>query len=257
MDDSKILNISIFSYNVYWKIMKLTNLDKLIQLKLNIIANILNTKNYYNPFIYCFQEAESAEDIINLFEHNKYKYHIGYSNPEHILTIWRTDVIKKKLVFDGEFEPGRPFSIFVFKDLRFKTYLMLINIHASHSPHTNSSLFHPIQKLIEKNKNDFAKYSIERVVIIGDFNRDISSQIAVEPIKFNLVINSIKFYFFGSKSNKNKTCCSIKGWGYKNNYDQLIDSYKNPSLTYQLNNESWYIPESSDHLAILSILENL
>lgn len=262
--DIKELNISIFSYNVYWKIMKSDDTSPLIktlgqtklsELKSNILKNIKNTKNYLNPFVYCFQESESPIDIINLFEKSRYKYHIGYSNPEHILTIWRSDVMKKKLVIDGEFELGRPFSIFVFKDLRYSNYWIMINIHAGHNSNTSSSIFEPIQKLIELNQNAIDKYNIERVVIVGDFNRDISSQITIEPTKYKLEINSIKYYFL-KISTMNKTCCSIKGWGYKLNYDQLIDSYFQPLLTYQLNKESWYISESSDHLAILSIVKN-
>jgi len=104
MMDIKELNISIFSYNIFWKIMKNNNspleknfgFTKLQKLKLNIISNIKNVINYYNPFIYCFQEAESAHSIIELFSKSEYRYHLGYSEPEHILTIWRKDVIKKK-----------------------------------------------------------------------------------------------------------------------------------------------------------------
>ena len=225
------------------------------KLKSNIITNIINIKKYYNPFVYCFQEAESAHDIINLFEHEQYKYHLGYSEPEHILTIWRKDIMKKKVILDGEFEKGRPFSIIVFNDIRFKIYWMLINIHAGHHPQTNSSIFEPIEKLIIENKNIIDKYDIKRIVIIGDFNRDISSQIIIEPKKFKLKVNSNEFNF-KSISNTNKTCCSLKGYGYKLNYDQIIDSYTNPLLTHQLNKESWYIPEASDHLAILSIIKN-
>lgn len=259
------LNISIFSYNVYWKIMKSDNTspllktlgkNKLTELKSNILKNIFNIKNYMNPFIYCFQETDSPLDIVNLFEKNNYKYHIGYSNPEFILTIWRKDIMKKKLILDGHFEQGRPFTIIVFKDLRYKNYFILINIHAGHNYNTELSIFKPIQNIITQNQDILSKYKIKRVVIVGDFNRDISSQITIKSFELYLKINSNKFYFFPI-SNKNKTCCSIKGWGYKLNYDQTIDSYSKPLLTYQLNKEHWYISESSDHLAILSIIKNI
>ena len=263
MTDIKELNISIFSYNIFWKIMKNNNSPlektlgstKLHELKSNIISNISNVINYYNPFIYCFQESETASDIINLFSKNKYSYHLGYSNPEHILTIWRKDVLKKKLVFDDEFEPGRPFTIIIFKDKRFKNYWMLINIHASHNIDTNKSIFNPIQHIINKNKDQLKLFDITRVVIVGDFNRDISSQIKIDTHKYKLIINEMKFEFNYIETN-NKTCCSLKGWGYKNNYDQLIDTYCQPLITHQLNKETWYHLESSDHLAILSVVKN-
>lgn len=259
----KELNISIFSYNVFWKIMKgdtsplvkTLGQTQVSELKSNILTNISNTKKYYNPYIYCFQESESFLDIINLFEKSKYKYNLGYSEPEYILTIWRKDILKKKIILNGEFEHGRPFSIIIFFDLRFRIFWMLINIHAGHNPNTNYSIFEPIQKLISLNQNIICKYDIKRVVIIGDFNRDISSQIFISPIKYKLLINLKKFYF-KQIINSNKTCCSIKGWGYKLNYDQIIDSYSRPLLTYQLNKENWYKSQSSDHLAILSIIDN-
>lgn len=263
--DINELNISIFSYNVFWKIMKTNNSplektlgsNKLGKLKSNIISNIANTINYYNPFIYCFQEAESAPDIINLFSKSEYKYHLGYSNPEHILTIWKKDVLKKKLVLDGEFEPGRPFTIIVFKDIRFKKYWMLINIHAGHIVDTQSSIFNPIQQIINANVAKLELFEITRIVVVGDFNRNISSQIKMETnrCKYKLIVNRIKFGFNYIET-KNKTCCSLKGWGYKNNYDQLIDTHCQPLITHQLNKETWYHAESSDHLAILSVVKN-
>lgn len=261
--DIKELNISIFSYNVFWKIMKNKNSplekslgsNKLQELKSNIISNITNIINYYNPFIYCIQEAESAPDIINLFSKSEYDYHLGYSNPEHILTIWRKDVLKKKLVLDGEFEPGRPFTIIIFNDKRFKKYWILINIHAGHNVNTQASIFGPIQKLIHTNKDKISLFNISRVVIVGDFNRDMGNQIKIDLHKYKLIINEIKFEF-NYMSTNNKTCCSLNGWGYKKNCDQIIDTYSKPVLIYQLNNETWYHKESSDHLAILSVVKN-
>lgn len=266
----KELNISIFSYNVFWKIMKnntspleaTLGSTKLNELKSNIISNITNVINYYNPFIYCFQEAESSQDIINLFSKSEYSYHLGYSEPEHILTVWRKDVMKKKIILDGEFEPGRPFSIIVFNDLRYKNYFMLINIHASHHHHTNSSIFEPIQNLIDLNLDLINKHvngrieRIERIVVVGDFNRDIGSQIKINPTGYKLKINLIEYNFNPIQNTTNKTCCSLKGWGYKLNYDQAIDSYSSPLLIHQLNKERWYISESSDHLATLTIIKN-
>lgn len=261
--DIKELNISIFSYNVYWKIMnngnspleKTLGEQKLNELKSNILKNITNAKNYYNPFVYCFQEAESSSDIIKLFPETEYTYHLGYSNPEHILCIWRKDIFKKKLILDGEFESGRPFTIIIFKDKRFRYFWMLINIHASHHYDTLRSVFEPIQNIINVNKTQINLFDIKRIVIIGDFNRDIASQIKMETNKYELIINGLKYTFNFLETN-NKTCCSIKGWGYNKNYDQIIDTYTTPLLIHKLNKETWYHPESSDHLAILCVIKN-
>ena len=241
------LNISICSYNVYWKIMK-NNSSPLIK-------NISNIKNYYNPYFYFFQEAENYSEITDIFDKSDYKFHINYSNPEHMLTIWQYKIFKKKIAIDGEFENGRPFCLFVFKDLRFSNYFILINIHGGHHSNTVETIFKPIQNVIDNNIHIIKKYNITRISICGDFNRDIGSQIFLEPSKFNIQINS-SIYNFIPHLTKNKTCCSLNGYGHNKNYDQLIDSYNEPLIIHQLNNESWYISESSDHLAILSIIKN-
>lgn len=229
--------------------------NTLDKLKSNILKNIYLIKNYYNPFFYCFQESENPTDITDLFEKSDYGHHIGYSNPEHMLTIWKSNLFKKELVFDGEFESGRPFSIFIFKDLRFEVYFILINIHVGHHSDTFATIFVPIQKQMNLNQNMISKYDIKRIIICGDFNRDIGSQIILEPKKYYLNINSIGFNFFPCLTS-NKTCCSLSGYGYKKNCDQLIDSFDKPIIIHQLNKESWYIPKSSDHLMILSIIKN-
>jgi len=262
-DEENKLNISICSYNVFWQIMKNNSSPlenklgkkKIDGLKSNLLKNIFHIKNYYNPFIYCFQEAENPQSIIEIFSDSNYSYHIGYSEPEHILTIWNNQIMKKKFIIDGEFEPGRPFTILILKDLRFSKYFILINIHAGHNHDTKESIFEPIQKTINKNTQYINKFNIERIVIVGDFNRDIGSQITLEPNKFFVHINLEKYYFVPFIT-KNKTCCNLKGYAYNKNYDQLIDSYSEPILIHQLNKESWYIPESSDHLMILSIIKN-
>lgn len=266
MNDEKNFNISICSYNLLWKVMtnnsspleKKIGKDKLDKLKKNILKNIFLIKNFYNPFIYCFQESASCPDVIKLFEKNKYDFYSGYSHPEHILTIWKSNVLKKVKIFDGEFETGRPFTIIIFKDKRFNLYFILINIHSGHNKNTLDSIFVPIQKVIDLNHKDINKFSIKRIIISGDFNRDISNEIIVDNINnnFQLTINSNKYNFFPFIS-KNKTCCNLEGFGYNKNYDQIIDSYDTPIQIHPLTSEKWYESKSSDHVAILSIVKNI
>ena len=105
MDSEKKLNISICSYNIFWKIMKndssLLNkkIDKvtLSKLKDDLLKNIFLIKNYYNPYFYCFQESSSYNDIIKMFENSKYDYNISYSEPEYLLTIWKKIFFNKKI----------------------------------------------------------------------------------------------------------------------------------------------------------------
>jgi hypothetical protein len=256
-------NISICSYNILWKIMnnkispfiKTLGKEKIFKHKSNILKNIFLIKNYYNPFFYCFQEASNYQEIIELFNEPEYSFHYNYSEPEYMLTIWNNKLFQSKFKIDGEFEPGRPFCLFVFEDLRFNIQFVLINIHAGHLKNTLKSIFEPIQKYIDINSNKTKKFDIKRIIIGGDFNRDISSQINLESDKYNLIINSKKYNFIPFLT-KNNTCCSLNGWGHNKNYDQIIDSYDKPIITHVLNQEKWYNKFSSDHILILSIIKN-
>lgn len=267
MVSEKKFNISICSYNVFWKIMKndqslLNNkIDKtsLNKLKKNILENIFLIKNYYNPFFYCFQETEKYNEIIDMFEKSKYEYYVNYSKPEYMLTIWQKHIFLIKNVFDGNFEQGRPFTLFIFEDIRFKTHFLFINLHAGHTLNTKEHIFNPIQQTISNNKNEINKFNIQRIIICGDFNRDIGKQNLDNKLnndEFKLIINSKK-YKFNSLITNNKTCCNLNGYGYNKNYDQLIDSYDNPIIIYPMNNEKWYQSKSSDHIAIMAIVKNL
>ena len=117
------------------------------------------------------------------------------------------------------------------------------------------TLFIPIQNIINLNAKIINNFNIKRIIIVGDFNRDIGNQITLKPNEFVLKINSSKYSFLPYKTN-NKTCCSLQGYGYNKNYDQLIDTFDKPILTFELSKESRYIIQSSDHLAILFVVKN-
>lgn len=255
----KHFNISICSYNVNWKVM--TSAGTNAQ---NVIENISRVKNYYNPFIYCFQEASNYTSITQLFERNLYDMDIGKSGPEHILTIWNKKIMRKMLSFTGEFEHGRPFTIIVFQDLRFSNYFMLINIHANHDSRTQMKIFDPIQKLIDKHINHVNKYPIQRICIVGDFNRDISLEHVYSlALKTNSTSTctrtGINKYIFHTLKTSNKTCCSMSNSypRYVYNYDHVIDSWDIPIQIFSLTNEKWYRLKSSDHALILCVIKNI
>lgn len=276
MDIEKTFNISICSYNLFWEVMdndfsknsgqlvKKIGKDNLNELKSNILKNIFFIKNIYNPYFYCFQEAVSWTDITNLFELSLYEYYVGKSGPEYILTVWKSHIFEKKFVFDGEFESGRPFTIFIFKDLRFNLHFILINIHASHNKDTFTSIFEPIQKILSSvsiiNNIQIKNLDIKRIIICGDFNRDISAQIIndsnISNSLYKLKINSKEYYFKPFISN-NKTCCNLNGYAYNKNYDQVIDTFDKPLIIHVLNKEKWYTSKSSDHVAVLAIVKNI
>ncbi len=256
-------NISICSYNIFWKIMNIESSPlinflgkkKLLIHKNNILKNIFTVKNYYKPFFYCFQEAHNYQEIIKLFNESEYSFHHNYSKPEYMLTIWNNKLFKLLFFIDSEFEHGRPFCLLVFNDLRFNNNFILINIHAGHKTNTYKSIFEPIQTSIDAYRVKLNKLNIKRIIIAGDFNRDISYQINLKSNTYFLIINSIKFNFIPLITT-NKTCCGLNDYLHDKNYDQVIDSYNKPILTHQFNHEKWYNKFSSDHILILSILKN-
>ena len=256
--NKKFNNLSISSYNILWEIMNYDNTKRFINTdkkllkiyKNNILFNIQKLIDYYNPTIYCFQEAASYNDILKLFDEN-YIYKINKSDKEFMLTVWKNEKIDLIASFKGEFEKGRPFIILIFFNKIENYKFILINIHAGHDIDTNKSIIKPIQDVIDTIDTILLK-DIKRVIITGDFNRDINNKIKIN--NYYLLINKQKITFKYNKNNNN-TCCDIYGNNFNKNYDNIIDSYKKLKLIHQFNKESWYKYPSSDHVMIIGIIQ--
>lgn len=254
-------NIAICSYNLNWEVMNIDsgNLtkkyskDDLTLFKSNIISNIQGIYDYYNPQIYCFQEATNFQDFIQIFNPNIYSNYVNISGPEYMVTVWdklRFEFIK---VYPSEFESGRPFCIFIFKDLLDSNIIMLINIHAGHIPDTLTTIFEPIQKIFSKSKK-ISSYLITRIIMVGDFNRNINQQIKDFTL-LSFELNNSIFTFKPYEKTMNNTCCSLSEQNFKRNYDFVLDSFEPVILRHELNKENWYKQPSSDHIMIMSILK--
>ena len=258
---SKYNKLTICSYNLLWELMDYNNAKRLINIdkklletyKNNTLVNIQKVINYYNPTIYCFQEASNYKDIINLFN-DKYIYNLNKSDKEFMLTIWQDNKLDLLGSFNGEFEKGRPFNILIFFNKNNDYKFILINIHSGHKQDTNIFLIKPIQNVINTINKELLQ-DIKRVIITGDFNRNINNELKInkENNNYYLIINNKKFIFKYNKNN-NKTCCDIYKNNIDKNYDNIIDSYKKLKLIHPLNKESWYKYPSSDHVMILGIL---
>ncbi len=259
--DDEYPNIAICSYNLNWEIMdinagKLTkhySVKELEMAKSNVLSNIQSIYDYYNPQIYCFQEAANYSEYTNIFNSEIFNHCVNKSGLEHMLTVWdstRFELLDKK---PGEFESGRPFCIFIFKDILVQNVFVLINLHAGHIPNTSSSIFKPIQKIFTKSKI-FENYIITRIIMAGDFNRDINQQIKNDSnLSFELNHSMFDFkYYTGKMLN---TCCSLSGNNLKKNFDFVIDTYDSCILRHELNKESWYKQPASDHIMIMSIIK--
>lgn len=262
-------NIAICSYNLNWEIMdikggKLTreySVKELEQYKSNIISNIQNIHDYYNPQIYCFQEAANYTEVTKIFNPDIFKHHVNISGPELMVTIWDSTRFEFLEAKSNGFESGRPFCIFVLKDILVGNTFLLINIHSGHKTNTYKSIFRPIQTILDNSKI-LKNYDISRIIIGGDFNRNINEQIKLNPelILINDTNNSSSsskqiFNFQYTNKELANTCCSISGRNLKNNFDFVIDTFDSCILRHELNKESWYLQPASDHIMIMTIIK--
>ncbi len=255
-------NISVCSYNIFWKVMDPSDTDlkndftlaQLKQFKKNIISNIQNVHDYYNPSIYCFQEASNFQDFIHIFKDQFYLKYINVSGPEYMVTVINKNKFSFIDVMPGQFQKGRPFCIFLLKDNDTDENFLLINIHAGHIQYTYNSIFKPIQKSLDmldlNNKNNI---DISRIVMAGDFNRDINHEIKIDSQLVLNIGNKVFSFKYYDKPMEN-TCCSLVSTNYTINFDFVIDSFKQPIIRHELNKELWYSNPSSDHVMIMSIL---
>ncbi len=175
-----------------------------------------------------------------------------------MLTVWSKSRFDFIDVQPGEFQKGRPFCIFILKDKITFEYILLINIHAGHNPNTILTIFTPIQKQIDR-INILNQIKISRIIMVGDFNRDINQQIKSDEKYKKLILKICNYTFDFKYYNKplNNTCCSIDSLIYKHNFDFVIDSFAPVLVRHEMIKEPWYKTPASDHVMIMSILENI
>ena len=253
---NKSIDLTILSYNICWEAITSFNNDKYSicnnnYCKYNILSNIkINVEKYFPDFI-TFQEASEENDIIQLFNLNLYDYFINKSGNEIMLTLWNKQKFKLINSYYSEFEIGRPFAIFIFFDIYNNKNISLINLHAGHLVNTQETIFNIINDFIKLNINSILKKSISRLIMSGDFNRDIYKDDTSDYIvKF-----SKKFKLFRFLSKK-KTCCDINGINFENIYDHIIDSNnKIIKKILPVLHKNYKLP-SSDHIMIIAKFEN-
>ena len=245
---------NILSYNVSWEgmtstttgNMKLCKSDGLGGgiCKSNILDNISSNLKKYKPEIACFQEAAEYQDIVDLFDNSVYEKFVNMSDKEIMLTLWNKKKFTLVKAFSGEFEEGRPFAIIILKNKN--KNIALINLHAGHKINTQTSIFDILNNFIKTNMTYSIKKSISRVIMSGDFNRDV-----YEDKNSKYTINFIdEFQLERSPNNKN-TCCSPLGYGHKFNYDHVLDSKAVITKKIVGNSLKSYKYPASDHVLIV------
>ena len=246
--------LNILSYNVSWEAMTSTTTGnmKLCKsdglgggiCKTNILDNISSNLKKYKPDIACFQEASDYEDIVDLFDNSIYENFVNMSDKELMLTLWNKKKFNLVKSFYGEFEEGRPFAIIILKQKN--KNIALINLHAGHKINTQTSIFEILNNFIKTNITYSIKKSITRVIMSGDFNRDV-----YEDENSNYTIKFIDEFELKRSSNNKNTCCSPLGYGHKFNYDHVLDSKAAMVKKIVGNSLKSYKYPASDHVLIV------
>lgn len=254
-------DLTVISYNVSWEAMtsntsgqfKLCTADGLGEgiCKLNILSNISSNIKKYNPDLVTFQEASEHLDIIELFDPNIYETHINTSGKETMLTLWNKKKFTIVKSYDSEFEEGRPFTIIVLQNNRSKKNIALINLHAGHKFDTRITIFDIINNFIKKSVMLTIKKLVSRVIMSGDFNRNV-----YEDDSSSYTVKFTQEFILKRFPHNKQTCCSAIGYGHKYVYDHILDSKTFISKKILGNSVKNYKIPSSDHILIIAKLKN-
>jgi endonuclease/exonuclease/phosphatase family metal-dependent hydrolase len=236
--------LTILSYNVSWE--AITSLLKQCSsngiCKTNILYNIKYNIKKYNPDFAFFQEASEHNDILNLFNNNIYDYYVNTSDKEYMISLWNKQKFTVVNMYNGNLEKGRPFAIIILANNKNKQIIALINIHAGHYIDTETTIFKIINNFIKKNISSSIKKSITRVIMGGDFNRNIF----IDDTSNYTIQFSNDFELIKVVDNKN-TCCSILSDELTFNFDHVLDSYK-PAIQKIVKHKQF---PASDHMPII------
>ena len=220
----------IISYNLKWN-------SNNTEIK-NILLNISEIMNTYDIDFLLFQEATIYKKLILTIDKKKYNYHLHKSGEEYMITFYKVnyEIIN---VYDNEFDTGRPFSIFLFKNTFSKNKFYLINLHAGHNKNTELSIIKPIEKITKHLENNTKIF-----ILGGDFNRNIITDIHIKTKNFNYKLKNI--------INNEKTCCSTDIYKLKYNLDHIVSSTRPiKKIVFKK-----YYP-ASDHMMIIVELNDI
>jgi hypothetical protein len=256
-------NITVLSYNVYYKAM--TGLlqhcmDNSKNICLQNISAVIDKYSITCDFI-ALQEPAAIEKMIKLSPNlSKMKIIKTNSGPELMLTVYNPLKWTIYKYTDSSYysdyigKIGRPIQILIFKEK-----LIFVNVHCPHYFYDNKNNFDGMNKdlnkcfenILNKIKNNISIFSKFRIIIAGDFNSDLHDN----KKKFIITYNKIKRQFFFHK-NKFKTCCVTYNKDDTFNkppyqFDFILDTIP-PINTELVNIQKIY--KHSDHLPIYSNL---
>lgn len=228
-----IKNLRILTWNIEYS-----------NTKYDIQRKIINREIDDSVDIIALQEAVKT-DIYDTRNYNK----IISKSGKEFMTIF----IKKSINYDnivkGEFKKGRPFILFLIKNILF------INIHPNNKIYNNLPQKTMDKKDLEIIQNIVKQLNFSRLIVVGDFNRNLNyielrNKDRDKIIAKNIVPKNIR--------NKIFTCCCQKTFAPRH-IDNILDSYYDNfehlskfEHLYNCNRKSSFI--GSDHSPLLGIV---
>ena len=201
-------NISVLTYNVYWKVMQHKFFSKKLnkeinlcpdqkdsdptQCKINVNKLILQSVNDEEVSLIGLQETGKLDDI-EISNFTKFNYESDEFTKATLMfnNIKFKNITKKYYktdIVEGIFYSGRVFHFVILQCIENKDCeILFINCHFNHGDNAQNN-FDQISKLI-------GKYKFNNIIITGDFNQDIN--LGKLYINNNLM----------RSNNKNITCC--------------------------------------------------
>lgn len=237
-------NYSTLSYNLFWKSMDNPKYQQ------NIIHNINYFSKKFNAHFILLQEAFKYQIILNSLP-SHYTYYYNHSGKDEMITLWNNKLYEELYATHSEFSPERPFALILLKEIKTNKKILLINIHAGHDNNSQINIFDKINSLIKK--NNYILTNISKVILGGDFNRNIYLD---HTSDYNIIINNKNFKLNRNDKfnniNKN-TCCNLIPKLLSHNSDHIIFSSKS-SNKILLNTLKHFKFPASDHIPILSFI---
>ena len=227
-------NISILSYNIYWKAMSdddnimpefcKNNNNNNNKCFLNL-GNFLNKHVNENINFILLQEVVNIAGIIEILNNNDYKHESTVIDNVTLTTIWNN----KKFQLDNEnykvngqinSKNKNINNIRPFLALFFNNWLCVINVHHDHNNNDKSNI--KINQIFDRIKEEsevcFDKIKNYQIILGGNFNSNLNGDLKINDINKNLKGRT------GNDESTYFTCCDLNNGMYNQHMEKKNDN---------------------------------
>jgi hypothetical protein len=273
--------MNILSYNISWECM--TNsingsagtLGNICALKsknnfyckdnfIKFLEYQINKKKYD---IIALQEASNLDNLNNILydlKINNYFIYTAISGNEKMITLIDKNKFKIIKHFSSKFKIGRPFHIFILKNILNQENIIFVNLHYVVLNDSNNINLNISNILTNSLKFYIPNYELIlknfRIILAGDFNHEVNLNFK-EIYNMNFKNNILYFEPFKNLNyvmvyNPPKTCCYKNTFNSEINYnaDLIMDSI--PLCINKIVKKPFFLKEISDHLPVETLILN-